>query len=59
MTHPDATEPAPPLSSLADWHVGTTDGGPPYYIQIMLTNADEARAWAEWLLALPSDQERP
>jgi hypothetical protein len=52
---PTPTE-TPPLSSLVDWHVGKTEGGP-YYVEIALTNADEARAWAAWLLALPSENQ--
>lgn len=46
-------EAAPPLSNLVDWRVGTKQGGP-HEVRLVLTSADEARAWAEWLLALPS-----
>jgi hypothetical protein len=42
---------APPLQSLADWYVGQTTGGVPK-IRILLTDKNEARAWAAWLFTV-------
>jgi hypothetical protein len=44
----------PTLRSLADWHVGQTDDGVPE-ITILLTDKDEARAWAAWLFERNED----
>lgn len=42
-------EPTPTVESLADWSVGLAADGTPE-VRIKLSDPDEARAWAVWLL---------
>ena len=54
MSKTETTVAGPPITSLQDWHVGATDNGM-CEVRIVLSDKDEAGAWAIWLLERRED----